>query len=122
MITTNNALAGIAVKNLDAAIRWYERILGRSPDAQPMPGLADWEFSGGGWIQVFEDETRAGFSSVTLVEDNLENRLAELRNQDIAIGATSSGDFIKTAIVRDPDGNQIVFAEAVDPVNRAATA
>ncbi|MDP1837871.1 MAG: hypothetical protein Q8N31_26800 [Reyranella sp.] len=50
-MTTGYALGGVAVGNLDSAISWYARLLGRQPDLQPVKEVAEWEFSGGGWIQ-----------------------------------------------------------------------
>jgi hypothetical protein len=38
----NRVLAGVAVADVDSAIRWYERLLGRPADALPMDGLAEW--------------------------------------------------------------------------------
>lgn len=35
-------LAGIAVADFDAAVSWYERLLGRPADDLPMGGLAEW--------------------------------------------------------------------------------
>lgn len=32
----NNALAGIAVRNLPSAVAWYEQLLDRSADSRPM--------------------------------------------------------------------------------------
>jgi hypothetical protein len=116
-----NALAGVAVKDLPSAVAWYERLLGRPPDERPMEGLAEWEFSKGGWLQVFQDVARAGSSSVTLVENKLDERLADLRAKGVNIGSTSTSDYVSTAIVSDPDGNRIVFAEARTPANRAAS-
>jgi hypothetical protein len=109
---TTNALAGIAVKDLSAAVDWYERLLDRAPDAQPMREVAEWRFSKGGWIQVFEDADRAGHSSVTLVEENLDKRLSDLKAKAIEVQSTSEAESVKTAIIADPDGNQLVFAQA----------
>jgi len=111
MIT--NALAGIAVKDLRAAIPWYERLLDRSPDARPMPEVAEWKFDAGGWIQVFEDPDRAGRSSVTFVEPDLDERVSDLRAKTIAIRGATDAESVRTAIVDDPDGNQLVFAQSV---------
>jgi hypothetical protein len=52
---TTNALAGIAARDLDAAIPWYERLFDRSPDSCPMSEVAEWKFDGGGWIQVLRE-------------------------------------------------------------------
>ena len=110
---TINALAGIAVKDLAAALPWYERLLDRSPDARPMSEVAEWKFDGGGWIQVFEDPQRAGRSSVTLVERDLDERLSDLDAKTIEIRNATDADSVRTAIVDDPDGNQLVFAQSV---------
>ena len=111
---TTNALAGIAVKDLGAAISWYEQLFDRPPDARPMSEVAEWEFEQGGWIQVFEDPDRAGRSSVTLVERSLEDRVADLQAKAIGIQSVGDSESVRTAIVTDPDGNQLVFAESVD--------
>ena len=112
MIT--NALAGIAVADLGAAIRWYERLLDRPPDARPMDEVAEWRFERGGWLQVFEDADRAGRSSVTLVESDIDERVSDLAARSIEIESTTDTKSVRTAIILDPDGNQLVFAQAVD--------
>lgn len=119
-MTIKNALAGIAVKYLDKAIDWYEKLLGRKPDSQPMPELAEWKFSTGGWIQIFQDEKRAGRSSVTLVETDFERRLSDLRDGNYHPGSVTRSEAVNVAIIHDPDGNQIVFAQGGDHNHRAA--
>src|SRR5687767_7291829 len=65
-VTIKNALASIAVKDLAAAVRWYEQVLGKPPDSRPMPEVAEWKFERGGWLQVYMLPERAGAGSVTL--------------------------------------------------------
>jgi hypothetical protein len=60
-----NAIASVAVRDLDTAAAWYERILGRPADSRPIPELAEWKFQRGGWLQVYEQPQRAGTGSVT---------------------------------------------------------
>lgn len=117
-----NALAGVAVKELELSVSWYTLLFNRGPDERPMDELAEWMFEKGGWLQVFKDDKRAGSSSVTLVENDLDGRVAELKSKGVAVGDVTAGKFVKTAIVADPDGNQIVFAEATAVANRAASA
>jgi|EndMetStandDraft_7_1072992.scaffolds.fasta_scaffold149711_2 catechol 2,3-dioxygenase-like lactoylglutathione lyase family enzyme len=114
-----NVLAGVAVKDLDAATAWYGKLIGCPPHSRPMAELAEWEFARGGWLQVFEDAARAGSSSVTFAEDDLDGRLAELKKLGIGIGQTSESDYVRVAIIADPDGNQLVFAQARTANNRA---
>jgi hypothetical protein len=109
----NNALAGIAVNDLTSAVAWYEQLLNRPPDSRPMEGLAEWQFAEGGWIQLFEDKDRAGSSSVTLVVTSRDDQLVELEAKGTPVGRTTTSEKVKIAIVTDPDGNQVVFAEAL---------
>lgn len=67
----------------------------------------------GGWIQVFQDEKRAGSSSVTLAVSHRDGQVDDLRDRHIEVLQTSNSDVVNTAIVNDPDGSQIVFAEAI---------
>lgn len=110
-MSIENSLAGIAVRDLPAAIPWYELLFSRSPDHQPMPEVAEWGFPRGGWLQVFQDAKRAGKSSMTLSVSNLETEVQRLRDLSLPIGEIQNSTQVKTAILQDPDGNQIVFAE-----------
>jgi predicted enzyme related to lactoylglutathione lyase len=112
-MSITNALAGVAVRDLSAAVPWYERLFDRSADTRPMPEVAEWRFARGGWIQVFHDEERAGSSSVTLAVSDLDNLLDELEKKGVSVETTTSTKMVKTAILHDPDGNQIVLAEAL---------
>jgi catechol 2,3-dioxygenase-like lactoylglutathione lyase family enzyme len=120
-MTIKNALAGIAVTDLTMAIDWYTKVIGREPDQQPMPEVAEYGFSKGGWLQLFADKARAGKSSVTLTVDNLDARLNELRAAGIEASTPTRTDYVDTAIVTDPDGNRLVFAEAKSAANKAAS-
>lgn len=111
-MTIKAALAGIAVFNLEESIVWYERLLGRPPDRRPMDNLAEWRFASGGGIQVFEDSERGGTSSVTLVDTDIDERIGELKKQDISIRSVSNSAIARICIIGDPDGNQIVFAQS----------
>lgn len=105
-----NALAGIAVRDIDAAVLWYERILG--PASRPMDEVAEWRLPNGGCVQVFEDGIRAGLSSVTLVVEDLDREIVGLKSKGIRIDEKSQSDLVDVAIVQDHDGNQVVFAHA----------
>lgn len=108
-----NVLAGVAVSNLENALSWYSQLLDRAPDTQPMPELAEWKFDRGGWLQVFHDEERAGASSITLAVDDLDATLTTLQANGIQAGQKSDTSSVRTAMLRDPDGNRIVLAQAL---------
>jgi predicted enzyme related to lactoylglutathione lyase len=111
-MSINNALAGIPVRDISAAIIWYEKLLGRRPDSRPMASVAEWRFPSGGWIQLFQAPARAGTSSVTLAVSNLDEAAVDLKRKGIALGEPADSPMVKIASAKDPDGNQIVFAEA----------
>jgi predicted enzyme related to lactoylglutathione lyase len=109
-----NALAGIMVHDLETAVAWYEKLLNRPADKRPMAGLAEWHMHDGGWIQVYQDKERAGYSSVTFAVNQFEEHLDILKAKAIPVEATTSSEYVKTATVKDPSGNRVVFAELAD--------
>lgn len=114
-----NVLAFIAVRDIDDAIRWYKMLLGREPDMQPMPGLAEWKFEAGGWLQVNENKLLAGRSSITLVETDIEHRAKTLRKSGIEPKSVTMGELVSLVIITDPDGNRVVFAQGKDEKHQA---
>jgi formylglycine-generating enzyme required for sulfatase activity len=46
-MTIKNALVDVAFDDLDTAIAWYGKLVGRAPDKQSIPTDAEW-FSKGG--------------------------------------------------------------------------
>jgi len=64
---------------------------------------------------------RAGASSVTLVESNVAERIASLEKLGIKVVARTESEQISLAIIRDPDGNQIVFAQGRGEKHRAVS-
>jgi len=114
-MTITNALASVAVRDLAAAVRWYERVLGKPPDSRPMAEVAEWKFDRGGWLQVYQLPERAGNGSLTLAVNSLDEQLQHLDGLGIDTRQRSSGAKVKTVMITDPDGNHIAFAEASDP-------
>ena len=110
-MTITNALAGIAVEDLAIVLPWNEQVFGRPADARPMADIAEWKFSTGGWVHIATDADRAGASSVTLIVDDLAAHVAALEPLGIAPVSKRIGDYVKTAIYRDPDGNQLIFTQ-----------
>jgi catechol 2,3-dioxygenase-like lactoylglutathione lyase family enzyme len=110
-MSVKNALSGIAVKDLEAGKDWYQKLLGRAPDTHPMSEVYEWTFPTGGWIQVFADKERSGKSSVTFVETDFAGRLESLKAAGIETKSLTQSEKINVAIINDPDGNQIIFAQ-----------
>lgn len=109
----NSVLAALAVSDVDAALSWYERLLGRPADALPMEGLAEWHYPQSGVIQIVEDADRAGRSLLTLEVDDLKRELVILQQRGLDPGATddTTSDKVLFATVTDPEGNAITLVE-----------
>jgi catechol 2,3-dioxygenase-like lactoylglutathione lyase family enzyme len=116
----SNALAGVAVSDLERSIDWYRKLLGREPDRRPMANDAEYGFEAGGWMQLFVDKERAGRSSVTLVVDDIDAQIEALRGAGIDAGEPDRSDFADIVIIHDPDSNQIVLAQAKSAENVSA--
>jgi len=108
-----NALASVAVKDLEAAVRWYEKIFNKPP-FRPMPEVAEWSFERGGSLQVYQLSERAGHGSFTLAVSSIDEQVAHLAKLNIDTSERTSSDRVKTLMVTDPDGNHIAFAEGID--------
>jgi hypothetical protein len=109
-----NALASVAVRDLNAAVKWYAALLRKAP-TKPMPEVAEWSFERGGSLQVYQLPERAGSGSFTLAVSNMEEEVARLKELNIDTSQRTSGERVKTLMITDPDGNHIAFAEATDP-------
>jgi len=113
-MSIDNAIASLAVKDVAAAVAWYQALLGRAADSTPMPEVAEWKFPRGGWLQVYQVPERAGNGSVTLAVSNLDEVAAHVKKLGIDTSQRTSGAKVKTLMIVDPDGNHIAFAEALD--------
>jgi predicted enzyme related to lactoylglutathione lyase len=110
-VTITNALAGVAVDDLEAGVRWYSRVIDRQPDTRPMPEVAEWLLPRGGCLQIYADRERAGSSSVTLVVADLDEDLARLADEGIDTTRATETDIVRTSVATDPAGNQVVLAQ-----------
>jgi catechol 2,3-dioxygenase-like lactoylglutathione lyase family enzyme len=107
-----HTFAGLAVGELDVALGWYERLLGRGPDSRPHAGEAVWELTTGGLLYVVRDESRAGRGLITLIVDDLDEVLAGVAARGLRPGVvTTLGSGVRTAKLADPEGNLVTFGE-----------
>lgn len=110
-----NALASVAVADLSSCIAWYEKLFERKADSRPMAEVAEWKFPGGGWLQVYQSSgDRVGKGSVTLAVSSLSEQIAAMKELGIEAGAPMDGEKVKVVMLKDPDGNSIAFAEALE--------
>jgi predicted enzyme related to lactoylglutathione lyase len=109
-----SAIASVAVRDLNTAIKWYEALFRKAP-TKPMPEVAEWSFDRGGWLQVYQLPERAGSGSCTLAVSNLEEEATRLKALKIDTSRRTSTEKVKTLMITDPDGNSIALAETTDP-------
>jgi hypothetical protein len=79
-----------------------------------MPEVLEWKFNRGGWLQVYQLPERAGAGSFTLAVTGLDDIVRKLNELGLDASNTSYGEQVKTVMIKDPDGNSIAFAEALD--------
>ncbi|QBE62113.1 VOC family protein [Pseudoduganella lutea] len=113
-MSIDNALASVAVKDIDKAAAWYTELLGSSGH-RPMPEVEEWMFPRGGGLQVYQGAERAGNCSFTLAVSDIEAVAQKLAAMGVPPGARTSNERVKTLMIKDPDGNSIAIAEALDP-------
>ncbi|MFE4856450.1 VOC family protein [Streptomyces sp. NPDC056670] len=107
-----HVLAVAPVTEMEAAVDWYERLLGRPADKRPMPGLADWHIAPSGWVSVFQSPEHAGSTLLNLVVDDLDKALADLAGRGITAGEVQPGaQRVRFAALHDPDGNRVTLIE-----------
>lgn len=90
-----------------AAIDWYERLVGRPPDAVPVPSCREWQVAPGVLLQVIADDERAGGTTFAFSVDDLPAELARLHAAGLAVGgADQVGGFdgLEYAELTDPEG------------------
>lgn len=114
-MSIKNALASVAVTDLESALKWYENLFGRPADSRPMAEVAEWKFERGGWLRIHQHRERGGLGSATLAVSSVDDEVARLEKLGIDTSRRTSGEKVKTLMITDPDGNPIAFAEATDP-------
>jgi glyoxylase I family protein len=112
--------AALPVGDLDAAVEWYGRLIGRAPDARPAPHIAEYYLSaerdpGRGTLQLRADAERAGGGLATINLDDLSGASAALAGLGVSletrripiaaetVSAVTVGTFV------DPDGNAVTL-------------
>jgi predicted enzyme related to lactoylglutathione lyase len=106
--------AGVAIRSLDRALPWYQRVFGRSPDIVVHDDEVMWHVASAGWVYLVRDIERAGRGLVTLSVRDLDAFVAEAADRGAwSEPIESVGDAGRKASYADPDGNRISFIEVV---------
>ena len=104
-------LAAVAVRDLDAALPFYEQVFGRPADARPMPVDAEWHVQGT-TLQVVAVPELAGRSMVTILLSDLEAYAAALADRGLKTGdIDETADTVRLLALEDPDGNRVTLVQ-----------
>ena len=100
--------AGVPVTDYEAAVAWYERLLGSPPSFLPNDTEAVWDVVEHGYLYVDVRPDQAGSAMHTLFVDDFDARLAALAGRGIEpVEQETYDNGVRKAIFRDPDGNEI---------------
>jgi hypothetical protein len=115
-VTVNDICAVIAASDYARARSWYSRIIGRDPDLEPVQGVAEWQITSTAWLQLMEDQDRAGKSAVRVGVTDLAAVIKALNDAGVATGQpVVIADMVTVVDVADPDGNEVSFVEDIAP-------
>ncbi|GHC68535.1 VOC family protein [Limoniibacter endophyticus] len=94
----------------EEAIGWFEALFERAPDAMPMPGVAEWEFSAA-LFQLVDEPQRAGTGRATIFVDDLDVEIAGLALKNVAASEITEGTISRLIEIEDLDGNLIALTQ-----------
>jgi hypothetical protein len=104
--------AGIPVRDFAAALAWYERLLGGPPSFFPHSTEAVWQLSGNGSVYVVQCPERAGHALLTLIVDDLGERVAGISRRGLEpAGQETYPNGVRKITYADPEGNEIGFGD-----------
>jgi catechol 2,3-dioxygenase-like lactoylglutathione lyase family enzyme len=112
-MSVTEVFAGVRVRDREAAIEFYERLLGAPPTMLPNEDEAAWQLTDSGWLYVVCDAGKAGSGLVTLLVDDLDEQLAALAQRGVETGPVEekAGGAVRSIWVVDPDGNRIQLGQ-----------
>ena len=125
MLRDNSAVATIAVRDIDAARKFYETVLGLTPDPATEEGVMSYR-SGNSAILVYTSQfagTNKATAATWNITGDLEAVVRDLKAKGVAFeqydmpGITRKGDIHLTgssraAWFKDPDGNILALVGA----------
>lgn len=104
--------AGLRVRDFDAARAWYERLLGE-PTFFPHATEAVWTLAEDRSVYVVERPDGAGNSVVTILLDDLDDRLEAIAARGLEPDERETySNGVRKVVYRDSDGNEVGFGGA----------
>jgi catechol 2,3-dioxygenase-like lactoylglutathione lyase family enzyme len=100
--------AGLPVTDLQAAVAWYERLLGAEPSFFPNDVEAVFDVNEHGYLYVEVLPDKAGRGFVTLFVEDLDGRLSGIAARGLEPTSVETYDNgVRKALFTDPDGNEV---------------
>jgi hypothetical protein len=108
--------AGIPVADYAGAQEWYGRLFGTGPTFHPNDVEAVWELAESRSVYVEHRPDHAGHALVTLIVDDLSDRVAAIGRRGIEPRLDETYDNgVRKVTYRDPEGNEFGFGGAASP-------
>ena len=100
--------AGIAVREYEEALVWYERLLGSEPSFVPHATEAVWELAEHRFLFIVERPEHAGHATHTIFLGDFDAMVAEISARGIEPAQRETySNGVRKATYRDPDGNEV---------------
>jgi hypothetical protein len=111
--TMLDLFAGIPVAGYEAALYWYERLLGSPPTFFPHDTEAVWELAPHRYMYIVQQSEHAGHAMHTPFVDDLEALVETLADRGLdPVKQETYSNGVRKTTYRDPDGNKIGFGGA----------
>jgi catechol 2,3-dioxygenase-like lactoylglutathione lyase family enzyme len=104
--------AGIRVADFEAALPWYERLLGGPPSFRAHETEVVWELAEGRSVFIHEGAEPGGAEHTVFIDD-LDSLVAEIATRGLEPDRRETySNGVRKATYRDADGNEIGFGGA----------
>lgn len=107
---TVDLFAGISVSDYQAALAWYEKLLGAPPSFFPNDVEAVWAVGEHRYVYIEQVPEHAGHAQVLLFVDDHEERVAAISERGIEPSKRETYDNgVRKTTYYDADGNEFAF-------------
>ena len=107
--------AGIPVRDVKTAIKWYQRLLGAEPSFYPNDIEAVWQLAEGRYVYVIQDVGRAGGAVSMIWVDDPVAEVARIADQGLESVDVEKHDQVWKYVFHDADGNETGIGGEVSP-------
>ena len=105
--------AGIAIRDIKAALPWYQRLLGGEPTFFPNDVEAVWQLADNCHVYLIQDPERAGGGVNMIWFDDPTTEVARIANDGLEPVDIEKHDPVWKYVFHDEDGNEIGIGGAV---------